>query len=95
MVDDIKGTWEEVIQRNEQELRDFEARVLASRYKELHLWKDGQLFSIRKGNGLDSGQWDIWTPEKTYFGKSADEVLQQAAQPYPEIYSWMAEFNDR
>jgi hypothetical protein len=95
MDSDIEGTWEEVLRKKEREVQDFERRIEQSRYKELKLWKDDQLFTVRKGIPGGPDRWDIWTPRDTYFGASADEVLQQAEQFYPEIYSWLSEFNDR
>lgn len=90
------GTWNEVIARNEQELRDLEERVVASRYKELRIWKHDALFTIRKGIPMAPTKWGIWTPKDTYFGNSPQEVLEQAAlHGYADIFEWSHEWNDR
>ncbi len=93
-MDDIKGTWEEVIQRNEQAVRDLEQRILQSKRQELHLWKDGQLFSIEKRNASRNKPWNIWTPKKTYFGDNIGEVLYQAAEAGYPVLDWTTEFNE-
>lgn len=93
--DGIKETWDDVIAHNEQQLADFEQRVAQSRYSELKLWKIDQLFTIRKDIPGAPGLWELWTPQDTYVRSTLDEVLRLAEPTYPEIYSWLPEFNDR
>lgn len=88
-------TWDDVIARNEQQLRDFELRVVRSKYRELKLWKGMSSFMIGKGTAASTERWYFYTPLGEHYGDSADEVLRQAEQHYPEIYSWLPEFNDR
>lgn len=94
MTDEIKGTWEEVIQRNEQEQRDFELRVVRSQYRELHLWKDEHVFAIGKGTAASTERWYIHMPVGFQYGDSLEEVLRVAEEVYPEIRSWLPEFNE-
>jgi len=80
----------------EEALRDLERRVLASQYKELNLWRDGNVFSVGKGINGEHDKWYIYTAKQGHIlCDTIDEVFDKAEQEYPEISQWIAEFNDR
>lgn len=94
MGNDTPDTWDEIMQRNEQELRDLEARILASRHRELTLWKDGKFFAIGKS---PVGHWWAYVPHGSYYhGDSLQDVLEQAMlHGYTDIFEWSGEWNER